>query len=384
MNDDLFTGWANQLQDYQRNYQDAWRALTSHALHPSLGGSSSGMDMDGANPWIAALEQWWKIVQADTTPGVQDFYARLVEQGKIYIQMTDGLDKAFQQPVGDSAAPWQETVNNTLAGLTAIFDSHTADVQGGARQAIAFWGLPLDMWRRAVSSSALVPGDFLQHVRTLGVGGQVRDVLRGRVDQLLSTPAIGYMREEQEQTQTLIKLNIEYQHALQDYAATYSEIGVKCIEALQAKLQERTTEDKPVDSLRELYELWVDSCEQAYAEYVSTDKYAETYGRLINKLMALKRHGTMMADEVLGAMNMPTRIEIDTLQLRLQEVRREGKAVRAEIESLKCMRQAGAEEQEVPAPPPVTKPKQAAARRKAAAAKSTSKDSVSKPSRRAK
>jgi hypothetical protein len=40
-------------------------------------------------------------------------------------------------------------------------------------------------------------------------------------------------------------------------------------------------------------------------------------------------------DEALGGMNMPTRSELRTLQDRLQETRREYKALRREVEMLK-------------------------------------------------
>jgi polyhydroxyalkanoate synthase subunit PhaE len=170
----------------------------------------------------------------------------------------------------------------------------------------------------------------------LGIN-QVRDQLHGRVNQVLSTPAIGSMREQQEQVQNLVKLQLGYQQALQDYAATYDEIGVKCVEALQEQIQQRMVEGNPIESLREVHDLWIDSCEQAYANYVVTDKYVGVYGRLVNSLMALTRHGTMMVDQVLSAMNMPTRSEMDTLHRRLQETRRESKVLRAELDSLRKM-----------------------------------------------
>lgn len=336
MNDNPFTGWVNQLLDYQRQYHNAWQALASP---PTAVGPWNGAQADGANnPWSAALDQWWKAVQPGTTAPVQDFYAKLVDQGKTFFQVTDGLTKAFQQAatMGESAARWQEALSNTLDGMREMFGGHKPDLHGAARQAIAFWELPLNTWQRAVSSSSLLPGDFLQSASALGIS-HVRDELHGRVDQLLSTPAIGYVREHQEQVQILAKLQLDYQQALQDYAATYGEIGVKSVEALQEQVRQRATEGKPIESLREVYDLWVDSCEQAYGDYVVTDRYVEVYGRLVNSLMALKRHGSMMVDEVLSAMNMPTRGEVDTLHRRLQETRREGKALRAELDALRKM-----------------------------------------------
>ncbi|MGH8501103.1 MAG: class III poly(R)-hydroxyalkanoic acid synthase subunit PhaE [Gammaproteobacteria bacterium] len=388
MNDNPFNAWTNQLLDYQRQYQEALQGFTPRATPAGFGSAAPS-----SNPWVAALEQWWKTVQPGTQPPVNDFYTRLVDQGKVYFQMTQSMNNAFQQAsaAGESAARWQEAVNKTLGGLKDMFGGHRPDVQGVARQAIAFWELPLNTWQRAVSSSSILPGDFLQDVSAQGVR-QVRDELHDRVDQLLSTPAIGQMREQQEQAQTLAKLTLDYQQALHDYTATYGEIGVKSVEALQRLLEQRQADNEPVASLREMYDLWVDSCEEAYAEYVSTDKYSAVYGHLVNSLMALKRHGTMMVDESLGAMNMPTRSEIDTLQQRLQEVRREGKALRAEIESLKYDliksrpasdgAEAGQASENVSKNPVPKAAAKAKTKKSASAAKSTPNKSTSKKKRR--
>jgi regulator of replication initiation timing len=51
--------------------------------------------------------------------------------------------------------------------------------------------------------------------------------------------------------------------------------------------------------------------------------------------MALKKRLSVMVDESLGALNMPTRSELRTLQNRLQETRRENKHLRHELEAIK-------------------------------------------------
>jgi class III poly(R)-hydroxyalkanoic acid synthase PhaE subunit len=94
-------------------------------------------------------------------------------------------------------------------------------------------------------------------------------------------------------------------------------------------------QEKPVESARALYDSWVGCCEQVYAEEVKTAEYARISGRLINAQMAVKQRMAIMVDEALGAMNMPTRSELRTLQDRLQETRREYKALRHEVEALK-------------------------------------------------
>ncbi|MBA2409837.1 MAG: class III poly(R)-hydroxyalkanoic acid synthase subunit PhaE [Gammaproteobacteria bacterium] len=331
MNETPFNIWTNQMLDYQRQYQEALQGFTPRTAPPAFGGAAFD-----SKPWVSALEQWWRTMQPGTQPSVNDFYSRLVDQGKVYFQMTESMNQAFQQAsaAGESDARWQEAVSTTLTGLKDMFGGHKPDVDGAARQAIAFWALPLNAWQHAVSSASTLPGDFLQGMNVPGVR-QVRDEMYERVDQMLSTPAVGHTPEQHKQAQTLARLSLDYQQALHDYVATFGEIGVKSVEALRRLVEQRVTDNRPISSLRDMYDLWVDSCEEAYGEYVNTEKYGAIYGRLVNSLMAFKRHGAMMLDQSLDAINMPTRREIDTLHQRLQEVRRETRQLRAEIESLR-------------------------------------------------
>jgi Poly(R)-hydroxyalkanoic acid synthase subunit (PHA_synth_III_E). len=74
--------------------------------------------------------------------------------------------------------------------------------------------------------------------------------------------------------------------------------------------------------LREIYDLWVDCNEKAYAELVYTDKYSELYGRLSNSLLAVKQHQGKAMDKILAKMNIPTRQGMKSVLKRVQEMKR--------------------------------------------------------------
>ena len=92
--------------------------------------------------------------------------------------------------------------------------------------------------------------------------------------------------------------------------------------------------DKVIHSLREIYDLWVDANEKAYADFVYTDEYSELYGRMTNSLMAVKKHNRNYIDEILASLNMPTRKGMNTMLKRQQEIRRENIAARKKIRQL--------------------------------------------------
>ena len=166
--------------------------------------------------------------------------------------------------------------------------------------------------------------------------------MREHLDRFLSMPGVGYSRESQEQYQQLGRLVLDYQKAMQDYAIALSKVGVKSTDRFQEKLNETTASDEPVTSLRAFYDLWVDACEEVYGEYAMSDEYSEMYGEMVNALMAVKRQGSLLVDEMLEAMNMPTHREINTLHQRLHAMRREYRALREEIEQIRDERRPAA------------------------------------------
>jgi class III poly(R)-hydroxyalkanoic acid synthase PhaE subunit len=177
----------------------------------------------------------------------------------------------------------------------------------------------------------MMPGDLLRNMPHGEMSGPFKEGL----DRMLSAPGLGYTREEQAQYQHLIRAGLDYQRAFQEYSAFFSQLGIKALEKLRELLQQTSDAGETIDSARGLYDSWVGCCEAVYADEVATPEYARLHGRLINAQMALKQRLSVMVDESLGALNMPTRGELRTLQDRLQETRRENKRLSQELELIK-------------------------------------------------
>jgi len=82
-------------------------------------------------------------------------------------------------------------------------------------------------------------------------------------------------------------------------------------------------EDESLDGLRAVYDLWVDCGEEAYAEMVATPEFPQLQADMVNALMRMKRHEQLMVEEVMTALNVPTRGEIDTTHKRVYELQRQ-------------------------------------------------------------
>ncbi|UCE88825.1 MAG: class III poly(R)-hydroxyalkanoic acid synthase subunit PhaE [Pseudomonadota bacterium] len=318
---------ADKWFEAQRKYWDAWLDLARQTATTASPDAAPGK---AENPWDQGLEQWWQSVSSAAPPQVQDIYDKLVNLGKAYFAMGQGVLGDGQVPSSQALTDWLEQLNNTFSNMTMPLSPSAVP---GMDQMMAFWDLPADTWQRTLSSMSPFPGDFLQALHPEGLSPLARG-MHEHLDRFLSVPAVGYTRESQEQYQNLYKLVFEYQRAMREFNLAFVKVGAQSVELFQKKLGERPEADGPVGSLRALYDIWVDACEEVYAAYVMSDEYTRCYGEMVNALMAVKRQGALLVDEVLEAWHMPTQREITTLHERLQETRREMRQMRSEIEHL--------------------------------------------------
>jgi len=159
---------------------------------------------------------------------------------------------------------------------------------------------------------------------------------KGKVElsRLLKSPALGQWREHQQQLQTIAQLMIEFQEADQIYKLAFAQMGVRSIEALRQRLTDDTNKGIKVSTVREFYDLWVDVNEEVYSEFAMTDEYQVIHGDFVNSLMALRKETNALTEKLYKAVNLPTRSEINTINKRLQEQRRENIQLRSEINKL--------------------------------------------------
>ncbi|MCG5511311.1 class III poly(R)-hydroxyalkanoic acid synthase subunit PhaE [Ectothiorhodospira lacustris] len=301
----------------QRKYWSAWMDMS----RKSMGGS------EGTTNWGNGLDQWWKTASTGMPLSGNDALEQMMNVGRGYFSMAENLYRGNngQQNAAEAVNKWLDQMSNAFQGFT--------NMPGASKDAKAFWQMPLDTWSRATSSFMPMPGDFMQALRP-PARAPYGDAVQEQLDRFLSVPGVGYTRESQEQYQNLAKLMVNYQQAMQNYQGAFNKVGMDSIDRFRARLDDAGRQDKPITSMRTLYDEWVDVCEEVYGEFVMSEEYAKIYGEMVNSLMAVKRQGTRLMDEVTESLNMPTRREVNTLHRRLQESRREMQALKTAVRKL--------------------------------------------------
>ena len=82
----------------------------------------------------------------------------------------------------------------------------------------------------------------------------------------LGMPAFGLAREHQERWQALGAALVDYQEQTNRYNALILKSSQQGFERFQSKLAEREEPGRQLESVRAVYDLWIDAAEEAYAD----------------------------------------------------------------------------------------------------------------------
>ncbi|HEX7815514.1 poly(R)-hydroxyalkanoic acid synthase subunit PhaE [Dyella sp.] len=282
---------SNQATDFLSNYQalaqQSWDAWTRYLQQQPA----------AVSPFATA---------AGNRP--EDLLTRSMAGAKAY---ADWLRSASTSGLGQGD-DWQRQMQNLFAGL------------GGQPFTQAYAGLD--------SASA---HSFLQQWQdwlTAQSGMNPLSALSGAIPNMPGMPslpgmadyaAFGYTRERQLQQQALVHAMREYADMASRYQSLIQKANAQGFERLQEHLGDMARTDKHVESLKALYDLWVDAAEECYAQIALSDEFKQVYGAMVNAQMKVRQLQQQQLEATCRELGLPTRSEVTALGKRLQELRRE-------------------------------------------------------------
>jgi class III poly(R)-hydroxyalkanoic acid synthase PhaE subunit len=326
--------WASQWSKAQQQFVNAWSDMAAPGAQSSP---------DQADIWAQSFDVWRKACGAQAQPDVQQAMDKCFDMGKEYFSMAEQISKglsAGQQPL-DAINQWMEQLKQSLQQFGTVPGFDGSGIGGtkfdgsGVNDFMKQWFSPSQSWQQM--TAALIPMNQAawqmpgMNTSAFNMGEAVDPM-----GKILSSPGIGYFREPQEKQQKGIQLALEYNEANQAFNQASLRIASESIQGFQARLMKLDPASAP-RSLRELYDLWVEISEEHYAEFAMSEEYQTLYGDMVNRLMIMKRHYSEITDDMLRAMNLPNTREVDTMQERLQQLRRENIKLKTEVSEIKAM-----------------------------------------------
>jgi class III poly(R)-hydroxyalkanoic acid synthase PhaE subunit len=359
---DWFRNWTDMQQKGWAAWTDAARGAMPGAAPamPSMAAFSS--QNDWMRMWQENMERWNPLLGAQQrdpmmgmggAAGFPEIMSRLMAYGQGYTQFAELFFKSMTQlgtqasnlfssaastvDPADAMKQWGEAVTHGIEQMRRLLLSDTSGFAKGQTEWMSMWKHPMQgNWQEAVAAPAMQWMNFWQSIMVQPPKefGMFDRSMNSFGEQMLSTPPIGITRELQEKWQTAGLYWMELQAQQKEYQAVLTRIGLLALEKMQQKLLNAASTDLKIDTLRKLYQIWVDSGEEAYAEIVTTREYQEVNSKWVNAMLRWKGHVQDMADQWLGSMGLPNRRELNNNHRRVTELKRSLRRIEERLDAM--------------------------------------------------
>lgn len=279
---------SDHADDFDTLARRAWQAWGDTLRQ----GAAAGQGMPG---WSEAM-QWWGAL----APG------------------------AGQAPQAAQAQPWLDLMQQ-LAGRFAGRDASAAEIAGE--------------WQRMLGANPLP--EMLRTLRLQGMQGldawfdavsPWMEAWQREAGQWLRLPAFGIAREHQARWQRLAQAQLEVRAKEEAFNRLLLRVGSRAHALFEAKLEAHAQPGRQLGSARALFDLWIDACEEAYAELALSADFREAWAALVNAQMRLRAGVQKEVEFASGLFGMPTRSEMDAAHRKIADLERTVRALREALD----------------------------------------------------
>ena len=309
--------WDKDWLEAQKKYMEA---LTSFGSLMSSNKTTGVPDSE----WQKALDYWWQTSSSDMPEDAQAIFSNLLQHSKNWYSITEQFDDLLRaiSSKDNTSSDWTSTLETHIKKMKKQLESGIAGADKG------FWQNashpPVDSWQKIFNS--IFSNQDASSAQFAG--------LQANIEKFSSLSGLGPNKQIQEQIQQGLHLWQDYQKNYQAYRETFDNIASGSLDKLQEKIIASAKQKNAISSLRDLYDLWVDSHEEAYSDLVLTEDYSQLYGQLINSMLAFKAHNQQFLSESSKALNMPTADTQDALQQELVDIKQQQKQDKERIKVL--------------------------------------------------
>jgi class III poly(R)-hydroxyalkanoic acid synthase PhaE subunit len=137
----------------------------------------------------------------------------------------------------------------------------------------------------------------------------------------LSMPALGPAREQQETWQKLSQISARVGQAQMQLSAQWNEIIALALRELGTQITPKLGATTAPGSAKEIYDLWVNSAETAYARVAHGAAFIQAQSELTNALSELRIAQRELLEDFSRQFDLPTRAELNSIHQQLRELK---------------------------------------------------------------
>ncbi|MDI9239589.1 class III poly(R)-hydroxyalkanoic acid synthase subunit PhaE [Lysobacter sp. LF1] len=313
----------DDFEAWTRRYWNAWGETlrsTQHVDAPPMPGWNDAMN-------------WWSHLARGGVPQGDEAVSRFNAQAQGWFGQMQQLAAQFAgrpASAADIAAAWKQALGGDAANPFAqMLGMMPGQANLDASQWIESFAPLMQAWQRDGRS-------------------------------WLGLPAFGFAREHQERWQHLAQAQVDVQEQSQAYQTLLAEAAQDAFVRFERKLEQRSAPGRQVDSVRGLFDLWIDAAEESYADIALSPRFRDAYAAMVNAQMTLRGRLQKEVEQMCVQCGMPTRTEVDSAHRKIVELERELRRLRDRMD-MPAHSAAARAEPAAPSPARAATPRRAAA-----------------------
>ncbi|MBF0424629.1 MAG: class III poly(R)-hydroxyalkanoic acid synthase subunit PhaE [Magnetococcales bacterium] len=288
------------------------------------GGGSLPTGDVGIRMWKEGLDRWQKLLPPYLSAGMpgQDIMRGLMSSQENYIRFAEMFFKGFSQlrEMQTPGSNWKEALDRTIEQLKGLFTAPMGSKALGEGM-MGYFGQSMEAWSRLASTALQLPENPLQGVLgpNLLAGGKAA---REQLERIVVMPPVGPNPDVQKKWKEWALLALKLQDAMEVYMTHVGKVGPAALDKLKDRLLKMAEKGEKVETLKDLFALWVEAGDGAFADMTNTKEYRDANANMVHALMRLKIQGQVLMDDYMESVNLPSRRELNTTHKRVIELKR--------------------------------------------------------------
>jgi len=285
---------------------DAWVSMQQDFWQKMLSGQAP------AAPTMPGPVQFMQFFGGSVPDSSTDVSRKMLEFGEGYLGVAREFWKLVQAVAPTGAPTDAERLQQELEKLRNSF------TEGFAK----LYGAPLG-------------ADLMSAWQRMGEAATTAMGAAGQQPSIPGLPPLGLTREKQEAMERLGRAALRYQQALAKFGELLARVSGDAVDRLSRRVVKRASGDAPIGSFRAMYDLWVESGEEAFAAAAHGADFARAQAELNDALMELRAEQQKQVEEWARSLDLPTRSEVNSIIKRIGTLKNRVRELEEEIEQLK-------------------------------------------------
>ncbi len=333
--------WNNQAESMMKMWTEAQRTMMQNWYDAVQTTSTPAM----FNP--ALLEEWRKLAAqgmemwtGNADPVMRNVSSQMLASQTAMMQLLEFTTKAWQSmaPKLDAGQDWSSVMSSYVEQMR---QQMMPDAKGWMQSAQDSSQL-LQMYMNQMNAVGQPWMNVMQQAPGLMTGSMVNnnpgemieltrltwDAFNETFGKMTMSPSFGLTRELEEKVARAFDAYQDLQQSSNDYQVMMADAWAGVFEQVLQEMKNRADQGKPVESLRDMFRLWMSAADQSFDKVFRTDTYADVQGRFVSNFMKYRIEEQKVTEELLKYTYIPSRGEMDEAHKNIYELRKEVKALK--------------------------------------------------------